>query len=166
MKYYENEIGIHKFIRVPPTEKRGRTQTSTISVSISNPDDVFKYTFDKSQVSKSYIRGTGNGGQAINKTSSCCQLVHKNGIVIRCQDTRDRSKNEEIAWRRMEDKISDIQRKEYDDLSYKKRFDQIGYGDGENKRTYRIKEDVVIDHATGKRCSFKEINRGKLDLLR
>lgn len=163
--YYENEIGLHKFIRIPPTEKRGRTQTSTISISISNFDNKFEYEFDKSQVSKSYIRGTGNGGQAINKTSSCVQLVHENGIVIRCQDTRDRSKNEEIAWKRLEEKIKDIYKKEYDNLLYNNRFIQIGYGDGRNKRTYRIKEDIAIDHITGKKCSFKEFNKGKLELL-
>ena len=164
-QYYANEIGLHKFIRIPPTEKRGRTQTSTISVAISDPDIKFEYKFDRDHVVKSYIRGSGNGGQAINKTNSCCQLVHKSGIVIRCQDTRDRSRNEEIAWKRLEDKIKNIYKKEYDDVSYSNRFVQIGYGNGRNKRTYRIKEDIAMDHNTGKKCSFREISKGKIELL-
>lgn len=106
-------------------------------------------------MTKSYIRGTGNGGQAINKKSTCCQLVHKSGITIKCQETRDRVKNEEIAWDRLEGKIRDDHKKEYENISYNNRFDQIGYGDGKSIRTYRVKEDIVIDHNTGKKCSFR-----------
>ena len=136
-------------------------------MAIIDPNNKFEYKLDRSEATKSYIRGTGNGGQAINKTSSCVQLVHKkSGIVIRCQETRDRNKNEELAWCRLEEKLSDLQREKYEKSIYQNRFNQIGYSDRSDKRrTYRIKDDIVIDHITGKNCSFKDFGRGKIELL-
>ena len=48
-----------------------------------------------------FIRGSGKGGQKINKTSSCVQLNHeKSGIEIRCQKTRSQAENR--YWARQE----------------------------------------------------------------
>ena len=165
-KYYQNESGGHRFLRIPPTEKRGRTQTSIVTVAVTT-ESKFEYNFDRSKISKSYTRGTGNGGQAINKTSSCVQLVHKeSGIIIKCQDTRDRSKNEEIAWSKMLERLKSIEENKYNKVLYDNRFDQVGDSSRSvKKRTYRVKEDLAIDHETGKSCSFKEFNKGKIELI-
>jgi len=48
-----------------------------------------------------FIRGSGSGGQKINKTSSCVQLNHRSsGIEIRCQKTRSQADNR--YWARRE----------------------------------------------------------------
>ena len=57
-----------------------------------------------------FIRGSGSGGQKINKTSSCVQLIHKpSGIEIRCQKTRSQADNRYWARRdlceRIEEKV-------------------------------------------------------------
>ena len=57
-----------------------------------------------------FIRGSGSGGQKINKTSSCVQLNHRSsGIEIRCQKTRSQADNRYWARRelceRVEEKI-------------------------------------------------------------
>ncbi len=45
-------------------------------------------------IEEQFIRGTGAGGQKINKTSSCVYLRHlPTGIEIKCQASRRRSKN-------------------------------------------------------------------------
>ncbi len=45
-----------------------------------------------------FILGSGSGGQKINKTSSCVQLLHRpSGIEIKCQQDRSRSRNRLIA---------------------------------------------------------------------
>jgi protein subunit release factor B len=47
-----------------------------------------------------FIRGSGHGGQKINKTASCVQLRHTpTGIEVRCQDHREQSKNRLSAWK-------------------------------------------------------------------
>jgi protein subunit release factor B len=45
-----------------------------------------------------FIRGSGHGGQKINKTSSCVHLRHSgSGIEVKCQQTRSREENRLIA---------------------------------------------------------------------
>jgi protein subunit release factor B len=48
-----------------------------------------------------FIRGSGHGGQKINKTSSCVQLSHgPESIELRCQKTRSQADNR--YWARHE----------------------------------------------------------------
>lgn len=51
-------------------------------------------------VEERFIRGTGPGGQKINKTSSCVHLIHKpTRIEVRCQQERSLTQNRHIAWK-------------------------------------------------------------------
>jgi protein subunit release factor B len=53
-----------------------------------------------------FIRGSGSGGQKVNKTSSCVQLVHPpSGIEIRCQQTRSQADNRYWARRELCERI-------------------------------------------------------------
>jgi peptide chain release factor len=55
-----------------------------------------------------FIRGSGPGGQKINKTSSCVYLLHKpSGIEIRCQRERSQAMNRFIARRELCDRIEE-----------------------------------------------------------
>jgi protein subunit release factor A len=153
-------------LRVPPTEKRGRTQTSVVTIAITIPSE-FEFTLDRSKVKRSYIRSSKKGGQNVNKVSSCVQLTDSvTGLQVKVMDTRDQNKNEEIAWDRLEEKISLIYKEEYDKSIYNNRFEQVGNSNRSiKKRSYRIKEDNVTDHETGKFCSFKDFQKGKIELL-
>ena len=56
-----------------------------------------------------FIRGSGSGGQKINKTSSCVQLNHApSGIEIRCQKTRSQADNRFWARRDLCERIEEI----------------------------------------------------------
>ncbi|KAJ1785427.1 hypothetical protein LPJ59_006147 [Coemansia sp. RSA 2399] len=57
-------------------------------------------------IEEKHVRGWGNGGQKMNKTSSCVQLLHKptNTIVI-CQETRYLQQNRKIARKRLVEKL-------------------------------------------------------------
>jgi protein subunit release factor B len=55
-----------------------------------------------------FIRGSGKGGQKINKTASCVQLVHRSsGTEIRCQQTRSQADNRYWARRELCDRIEE-----------------------------------------------------------
>ena len=50
-------------------------------------------------VEEKFVRGTGPGGQKINKTSSTVWLRHgPTGVEVRCQRERSPAVNREVAW--------------------------------------------------------------------
>lgn len=64
----------------------------------------------EADLNEHFIRGSGSGGQKINKTSSCVQLIHRpSRIEIRCQKTRSQADNRYWARRdlcgRIEEKL-------------------------------------------------------------
>jgi protein subunit release factor B len=57
-------------------------------------------------VEERFIRGTGPGGQKINKTSSTVCLRHRpTGIEVRCQRERSQAANRELAWLELGEKL-------------------------------------------------------------
>lgn len=124
---------------------------------IVNPLDVERWT----------TKGTGNGGQKINKTESVVCLRHiPTGIIIKCQDGRSQKQNEEVAWQILENKLYELEKKKTEDDIVSNRNTQIGSGERSDKRrTYRDKDDLVIDHLNNKSARLKDIIRGKINLL-
>ncbi|KAI1328793.1 RF-1 domain-containing protein [Xylariaceae sp. FL0255] len=65
----------------------------------------------ESEIEESFLKGSGPGGQKINKTNSAVQLKHiPTGIVVKSQATRSRSQNRNIARQLLADKLDDIAR--------------------------------------------------------
>ena len=53
-----------------------------------------------------FIRGSGHGGQKINKTSSCVYLRHlPTGIEVKCQQERSRELNRFLARREVCERV-------------------------------------------------------------
>lgn len=49
-----------------------------------------------------YLRGSGKGGQARNKTSNACRITHiASGAQGYAEDTRSQHQNKELAFRRL-----------------------------------------------------------------
>src|SRR5437868_3619614 len=45
-------------------------------------------------IDESFVRSGGAGGQHVNKTSSCVQLLHRpTGILVKCQEDRSQAVN-------------------------------------------------------------------------
>lgn len=62
-------------------------------------------------ITEAFLKGTGPGGQKINKTSSAVQLKHlPTGLVVKCQETRSRTQNRKIARRILAEKIEDMEK--------------------------------------------------------
>jgi protein subunit release factor B len=59
-----------------------------------------------SLIEEQFVRGGGPGGQKINKTSNCVLLRYEPlGIVVRCQEDRQRSVNRFLALRELVDQV-------------------------------------------------------------
>jgi protein subunit release factor B len=58
-----------------------------------------------------FIRGSGHGGQKVNKTSSCVYLKHlPSGHEVKCQLSRSRVMNRHLARLELCDTLEEIQR--------------------------------------------------------
>ena len=78
-------------------EKQEKLQECMAALGISEAD-----------IEEHFIRGSGKGGQKVNKTSSCVQLVHRpSSIEIRCQQTRSQADNRYWARRELCDRIEE-----------------------------------------------------------
>ena len=58
------------------------------------------------EVEERFIRGSGAGGQKINKTSSTVWLRHApTGTEVRCQRERSQTVNRQLAWTELAEKL-------------------------------------------------------------
>ena len=62
----------------------------------------------EADIFEKFIRGSGKGGQKINKTSSCVYLLHKpSRIEIKCQRERSQALNRFLARRELCDRLEE-----------------------------------------------------------
>jgi len=65
---------------------------------------------NEDDLEESFVRGSGPGGQSINKTENNVQLLHKpTGIRVSCQDTRSLQLNRMYARRLIMQKLDKIE---------------------------------------------------------
>ncbi|EGP90127.1 unnamed protein product [Zymoseptoria tritici ST99CH_1A5] len=65
----------------------------------------------ESDITEAFLKGSGPGGQKINKTSSAVQLKHlPTGIVVKCQETRSRAQNRKLARRILGDRLEEMEK--------------------------------------------------------
>lgn len=139
-------------------------QTSTITVSVLQIPDAAEITLKESDVEIIATRGTGNGGQKRNKTSSCIVATHKRtGLVVRCDNERSQHQNKFLALSIMEAKLKLQAGYQHAADINSARRGQIGAGErSEKRRTVRCQHNVVVDHITGRRWTVVEYMQGVL----
>ncbi|GAA6012192.1 hypothetical protein JCM11491_001781 [Sporobolomyces phaffii] len=58
---------------------------------------------------ESFVRGSGPGGQATNKTSNACSLIHvPSGLRVVCHETRSRETNRKLARRILAERLDHL----------------------------------------------------------
>lgn len=166
-KLFQQESGGHRVQRIPPTEKRGRVHTSTVTVAVmstpASAPPIKECDLDETL----YRKASGNGGQNNNKTATAVRLLHKpTGIRVECCTERSQKSNREIARELLRAKVFTVVQGRADTERAEDRRQQVGSGmRGDKIRTYREQDDKVTDHRTGKRTSFEKVRRGELELL-
>lgn len=90
---------------------------------------------------------------------------HATGIKV-VRDGRHQHKNKEDALNELTKRVNEFYRTGHLGDVVEERREQIGNGDrGDKRRTYRVKDAIVIDHITNKTASLKDILKGKIELL-
>jgi peptide chain release factor 1 len=159
---FQHEGGGHRWQRIPPTEKRGRVQTSTVTVAVLDPDAVVGQALDPRDVDVVTTRGSGPGGQNRNKTDSCVIATHRpSGLQVRIDNERSQHQNKATAFKVLAARLYESERDKQAALREEDRRRQVGTGmRGDKVRTYRSQDDQVNDHRTGQRWRLQDWVRG------
>lgn len=161
----EKEAGGHRVQRVPPTERKGRVHTSTVTVAVIDPTIEIRQ-YKESDFKIEWFSGTGAGGQNRNKVQTSCRLIHiPTGVTVTSQ-TRSRTNSLASAKSEMIKRLEFSNLSEHTASTSATRKQQVGTGmRGDKIRTYQLTNDIATDHRTNIKCSAKKVLSGNFDLF-
>lgn len=164
---FQHEPGGHRWQRVPPSEKRGRRHTSTVTVAVLPVFDHAAQTYSDHEFEWYATRGSGPGGQAKNKTSNAVHMKHvPTGISVRVETSRSQWENRQLAKQLLFSKLIEWSLQKLEDRQVNNRRQQIGSGQrGDKIRTVRLQDDTVTNHQNGKTMSASRYLKGEVASL-
>ena len=163
----ENECGGHRIQRVPPTERKGRVHTSTVTVAVIDTNESHRaVAIPNIDLKIEWYSGTGAGGQHRNKHQNSCRITHIPSGLVATAQTRSRQNSYNLAIQNIQKELDTSAKRQYNSQIASTRKDQVGTGmRGDKIRTYRFQDDRVQDHITQKVASTKRVLQGNFDLL-
>jgi peptide chain release factor 1 len=162
------ESGGHRLQRVPPTERRGRVHSSTVTVAVMDPVTIASQPFLETDVTIDWFGGTtGAGGQHRNKHQNSARLLHRPTGIVRTAQTRSRKASLAAAMTALREAVEFQQQSMAADRSNTDRRGQIGSAvKADKRRTYRFQDGgKVIDHQTGRQARLDDVMAGRFELL-
>ena len=158
------EGGTHQVKRVPATEAQGRVHTSTATVAVLPEPTEVEVEIIAADVKEMITTAQGPGGQNVNKVATAVHLIHlPTGVEVRMQDTKSQAQNREKAWQLLRARIFERQKAEEEARRAEDRKSMVGSGGRAEKiRTYRYKENLIVDHRIGQSFNLSEIMNGRM----
>ena len=161
----DNESGGHRIQRIPPTERRGRVHTSTVTVAVIDPD-LPQIEISPTDLRVEWYSGTGAGGQYRNKHQNSCRITHIPSGIVATAQCRSRENSLAEAKGAIVARVNEIVKKQFTDGLAQNRREQVGSGmRGDKIRTYRFQDDRVQDHRTEKTATVSSVLKGNFDQL-
>lgn len=154
---------------MPPTERKGRVHTSTVTVAVidcaNKSQDKFNRR-EKSDFLVEWFSGTGGGGQHRNKHQNSARVTHIPTGIIESAQTRSRENSLKSAMEKLNLRLDQMSEQSHSSTVASEIKSQVGSGmRGDKIRTYRFQDDTVTDHNTGKRHLASKVLAGNFDLL-
>ena len=159
---FEGEVGGHRWQRTPPTEKRGRVHSSTITVAVLDEQTEAALVIAEADLEWTACRSPGAGGQNVPKTATAVRVKHlPTGITVRAHEQRSYHANRATALERLRERLLAAQREAATTARATERRLQVGSGmRGDKRRTIRVQDDSVVDHETGRTWRYRDYVRG------
>jgi len=110
--YPDKDVSERILLRVEqlavPTKKGRRRQQGNDNSQSKTIQSLHDIDIDEDDLKEKFIRGSGAGGQKVNKTANKVLLVHvPTGVRVECQDTRSLQQNRKIARKRLRSKLDE-----------------------------------------------------------
>jgi peptide chain release factor 1 len=154
--FFLGEVGGHRWQGL----SKGTIHTSTITVATMEESSE-QFRFDPTKMIVEYYRSSGPGGQNKNKVETACRIKYGD-LIVTCGDERSKRQNYDKALLCLKRRLEIAHRSEQHHDENATRKAQIGFGERADKmRTYREKDDIVIDHRTGRKARLSDLLRGK-----
>lgn len=161
----DNEPGGHRIQRIPPTERRGRVHTSTVTVAVIDPARP-RVLIREQDLDIEWYSGTGAGGQHRNKHQNSCRIRHRPTGIQATAQCRSRENSLAEARAVIAQRVQEHVQAQHSQAQAQDRREQVGSGQrGDKIRTYRFQDDRVQDHVSGRRARVSAVMRGEFDLL-
>ena len=164
---FAHEAGGHRWQRIPPTEKRGRVHTSTITVAtLPEPSisEMPEWTRGK-DFEVRVARGSGPGGQNRNKVETAVTATHlRTGLQSHCESERSQQQNLDRAVQILRARVFQHFNNLWLSSRASERRLQVGSGErGDKRRTIRVRDAIVTDHIQGKKWALAAYLQGDYD---
>ncbi len=147
-----SEIGVHRLVRISPTDEKKRRHTTFASVEVLPvlPDDI-EVNLDPNDVRVDVYRASGPGGQCVNTTDSAVRLTHiPTGIVVTCQNQKSQLQNKEAAFRVLRGKLYELEERKRQEEISQLRGEKMDNSFGSQIRNYVLYPyQMVKDVRTG-----------------
>jgi peptide chain release factor 1 len=166
----DQEAGVHRLQRVPPTEKKGRVHSSTVSVVVLNPAAPAPSWPEDRRAPQDFVlewySGSGAGGQHRNKHQNSARITHTPTGLMRTAQTRSRANSQQSAMDALLAELQAMSARRGQASLQGERARQVGQSErADRRRLWAFQRDEVVDFQTGRRLRCRDALRGALDGL-
>ena len=160
------EAGGHRFQRVPPTEKKGRRQSSTVTVAVLTEPAGRDLEINPRDLKFETYIASGPGGQHRNKSDTAVRVTHLPTGTQACSEHKSQSRNKTLALGVLKARLGQVQAATQHRKRNSKRKGQVGTGMRSDKiRTYAEQRGRVENHTNGKQMKISDYEKGEVDRL-
>lgn len=161
---FQKEAGGHRYQRVPPNEKRGRRQSSTVTVAVLPVAAQSAIVIRPQDITTETYKDSGPGGQHRNKTESAVRITHKPTGIQACAATKSQHRNRALAMALLQARLVEHTQRATVDHQNNQRRAQMGSGERADKiRTLAEQRGRVENHRNGKTISIERYLRGYVE---
>jgi peptide chain release factor 2 len=147
-----SEVGVHRLVRISPTDEKKRRQTTFAGVEILPvlPDEIEVEIRDE-DLRVDVYRSSGPGGQSVNTTDSAVRITHiPSGLVVTCQNEKSQLKNKDAAFKILRARLYELEKAKREAELAELRGEKMDISFGSQIRNYVLYPyQMVKDVRTG-----------------